>query len=94
MLCGEPYALLTSSKCGEGSDIFYRLLSYTKKYLLIEFVAPEDVYSVQYLRHYNLESVSWYNKEEFEKVLSTYCRILETAPSDVSTRVLYLFERR
>ena len=75
-------------------QIVDKLYSYTKKYLLIEFVDPEDPYCMQYLRQFDPDATSWYNKENFEKAFNQKFNLLVKRPSDVLTRNLYLYERR
>lgn len=75
-------------------QILYKMSLYTNRFLLIEFVMPEDPYSIQYLRQFEDDRTTWYTKERFEKALNKMYRIIEQRPSEVPTRRLYLCERR
>lgn len=68
-----------------------QLSLYTNKYLIIEFVdrSESGFATIQY----DPILINWYTKERFELALKTKFNIIKTAPSDVSTRTLYLCEK-
>lgn len=68
-------------------EIIGQLGSFSKKFLIIEFVDKGD----QYIRDFHKERFDWYTKEKFEEILKKSFDILETAPSTPGiTRTLYL----
>ena len=66
-------------------------VSYTERYLLIEFIDVSDIH-VQNGFADRVESFGWYTIENFETALLQHCTIVEKAPSSPENRTLYLCE--
>jgi hypothetical protein len=68
------------------------LVKYTSKYLMIEWVDPNDD-AIQHFGHLNRSAVPGsepYTTENFERALRKYGTIINTIPFDGPNRILYL----
>ena len=86
--------LSISSNCSFGmlADSFRQ----SAKYLLIEFVHPDDSWAESLLRRKRDARIlfSFYNRENFENVFSKYYEITESSTVPSAKRTLYLMTRR
>jgi len=70
-------------------DTFFETLTpYCTRYLLIEFIHPQDPVAIRF----NVSKMPWYTEETFKKALSEKFNILEILPSSPETRTLYWCE--
>ena len=77
------------------NSIISYLINFTNKYLVIEWVDPEDD-AIKILNHINTRRKSEdeeYNKKNFEMSLNKYAKILDTRVCGRSTRQIYIVER-
>jgi hypothetical protein len=80
---------------GNFKDIFEYLNKYVNKYLLIEWIDPNDK-AIQIFNHinYNKDIIKEeYSKENFEKGLKIIGEIEDIIPVDGPTRVLYIVRK-
>ncbi len=66
-----------------------QLAEFTKKWLIVEFVPPEDYY----VKNWMNDKFAWYQLEGFTKSLRTFFKRIEVLDSSPSPRVLLLCER-
>lgn len=72
-------------------EVIEQVLMFSKRYIIIEFIEKTD----QYIWNFKKEGFEWYTKENFEKILSSRCKILSTNVSTPEkTRTIYLCEKK
>lgn len=72
-------------------EIIRLLMSYTERYLIIEYVEQTD----QFINNFIKVGYEWYTKDKFEECLKKYFEILKVERSmPEETRTLYLCEKR
>jgi SAM-dependent methyltransferase len=83
--------LAYKSSIPAGLDHIVALLSvYAKRWMLIEFIPPED----QYVSQWHNQSYGWYNLDNLTRVLEKEFRIVRQMPSHPELRTLLLCERK
>jgi hypothetical protein len=71
------------------ATIIENLASFTNKWLLVEFIPPEDKYVSKW---YN-DSFAWYTVDGFTTALQKHFRRIEQYPSNPEPRLIFLCER-
>ena len=69
-------------------ELIRQLKSFTTKYLVVEFIGPDDGYVSKWMN----ESFNWYNEDNFKKHLEEYFKIIKITKSFPENRKLFFCE--
>jgi len=77
-------------------SIFEYLITFTRDYLVIEWISPDDraIRSLNHLKLRKRESDEEYNTANFETAARKYTNIISKKPIDGPTRIIYMLQKR